>query len=385
MFVEYIKYIDNQLPNVRKIPKKFPFSTYELPSFYHELEMEQKNSLTNGKGFVDLEKYEKEDKIRAGTVTSIFRVRDRMTGMIYSAKVANVRVDFSKEEVSNLSKEVGELTELKHPSIQQFHGYSFFNFNGQQQPVVIGEYSDNRTLFDIIQKQRKGKIDPNWDNTKKLINIYGIASAMKYLHSHGILHPNLRLENINVDDKLYPKLNEIGFYAQVENSQSVTSMSFKNKNMSVVSTQPEVFQKHKNDELSDVYTFAFVAYKILTNEIPFKYVKSVEQLYNEVANKKSRPVFKKNVPQIYQNLIVSCWSDDRNERPNFEVIVFNLGNNQQFITSSIRRKEFLNFVKYLDGSTQKKPEQTSTKHPPKKSKDIVRKRSVLPPLNRKHP
>lgn len=140
MFVEYIKYIDNQLPNVRKIPKKFPFSTYELQSFYYELEMEQKNSLPNGKGFVDLEKYEKEDKIRAGTVTSIFRVRDRMTGMIYSAKVANVRVDFSKEEVSNLSKEVGELTELKHPSIQQFHGYSFYNFNGQQQPVVIGEY-----------------------------------------------------------------------------------------------------------------------------------------------------------------------------------------------------------------------------------------------------
>ena len=208
---------------------------------------------------------------------------------------------------------------------------------------------------------------------------------MKYLHSHGILHPNLSLENIYVDDKLYPKLNEICFFAQVENSQSVTCMSSKNKNMSVVSTPPEVFQKHKNDELSDVYIFAFVAYEILTNEIPFKYVKSVEQLYNEVVNKKSRTVFKKNVPQIYQNLIVSCWSDDRNERPNFEVIVFNLGNNQQFITSSIRRKEFLNYVKYLDGRTQKKPEQTSTKHPPKKSKDIVRKRSVLPPLNRKHP
>lgn len=114
-------------------------------------------------------------------------------------------------------------------------------------------------------------------------------------------------------------------------------------------------------------------------------MKSVEQLYNEVVNKKSRPVFKKDVPQIYQNLIVACWSDDRSERPTFEVIVFNLAKNQQFITHSIRKKEFLNYVKYLDGSTQKKPEQTSPKHPRKKSKRIVRKRSVLPPLNRKHP
>lgn len=55
------------------------------------------------------------------------------------------------------------------------------------------------------------------------------------------------------------------------------------------------------------------------------------------------------------------------------------------LQAALEKKIFLNYVKYLDGRTQKKPEQTSTKHPPKKSKDIVRKRSVLPPLNRKHP
>lgn len=42
--------------------------------------------------------------------------------------------------------------------------------------------------------------------SKKLINIFGIASAMKHLHSYDIIHRNLSPKSVLLDDDLYPKL-----------------------------------------------------------------------------------------------------------------------------------------------------------------------------------
>ena len=49
-----------------------------------------------------------------------------------------------------------------------------------------------------------------WDNIKKLICIFGIASGMKYLHSYGILHRDLKSDSILMDENLFPKIADFG-------------------------------------------------------------------------------------------------------------------------------------------------------------------------------
>ena len=62
--------------------------------------------------------------------------------------------------MKNISKEVEKLKEIKYPSIQQIVGFSIVDIKNQLKSVVIGEYSTDRTLNDIIQAERKGKIYP---------------------------------------------------------------------------------------------------------------------------------------------------------------------------------------------------------------------------------
>ena len=88
---------------------------------------------------------------------------------------------FNKSEIGiNLSKEVKNCSILHHQSIVQYMKFSPCSFNQTKKPMIITEYVSNGTLESILEVERKQTV-PFWDDTYKLITIYGIASAMKYI------------------------------------------------------------------------------------------------------------------------------------------------------------------------------------------------------------
>lgn len=67
------------------------------------------------------------------------------------------------------------------------------------------EYASNWLLF---ESERKGEKVKEWDETSKLITIFGIASAINYLHWEGIIHQDINPSNILFDEFLFPKLSD---------------------------------------------------------------------------------------------------------------------------------------------------------------------------------
>ena len=241
------------------------------------------------------------------------------------------------------------ISQLNHPSIQRVIGFSMVNFKHHHKSVIIREFSKNQTLFDILKKERenKGK-KSNFSFTKKLINIYGIASGMSYLHSNNILHRELRTKNIFLDDDLKPKITEFGFFIKPANSKKMKSESHRNDEDIPYYLSPEILQSNDQTKESDVYSFAFVVFEILTSEVPFQNVKSYNQFFNEVVKKCSRPSLGDKIPIIYANLISSCWEQNPKLRPSFTSIVNELKNNQQYLTDKINKKEFHDYVKFIE-------------------------------------
>lgn len=68
------------------------------------------------------------------------------------------------------------------------------------------EYASNGSLFDILESERKGEKVKEMDETSKLITIFGIASAINYLHWKGIIHQDINPCNILFDEFLFPNL-----------------------------------------------------------------------------------------------------------------------------------------------------------------------------------
>lgn len=65
------------------------------------------------------------------------------------------------------------------------------------QLFFFSQFLPNKSLDALLNKSAPSI---NWSETKKLINIFGIASAMSFLHSHDIAHGYLHPKNILFDD-----------------------------------------------------------------------------------------------------------------------------------------------------------------------------------------
>lgn len=137
--------------------------------------------------FLDLRAYEKQEKVGHGSYGEVFKVTEKLTGKIYAAKISLKKLKrHDKEQIKQIKREINIMAQLNHPSIPKFIGYNPQNFELKSRPVIVTEYCSNGSLKDIIDLERQSKSPNLWNSTKKLINIFGIASAMSYLHSHNV-------------------------------------------------------------------------------------------------------------------------------------------------------------------------------------------------------
>ena len=96
-----------------------------------------------------------------------------------------------------------------------------------------------------------------------MIVTYGIASAMNYLHSHDIIHRDLKIKNVLLDRKK-PKLSGFNIAKQLNKNKPI----YKSKHIKGTPAYlaPEVYSNNEYSKASDVYSFGFLVFELFTNE-----------------------------------------------------------------------------------------------------------------------
>ena len=160
---------------------------------------------------------------------------------------------------------------LAHPNIIDFLGLAWGS-NGanplHRLPVLVVEYGDRGTLADV---QLRG---PPLPNAVKQDLCLGIARGLEALHRHGIVHGDVKPENIIMcshKEKMFvPKLADFGF-AIIESTESSEIMIGGTRTWRAPeSFSPIPISKLK---LTDVYSFGLVAWSIaIDGTDPFKLV-----------------------------------------------------------------------------------------------------------------
>lgn len=216
--------------------------------------------------------------------------------------------------------------------------------------MIVTELALNGTLRHILDCEREHVHISQWKETKKLINVYGIASGMSYLHSHSIIHRDLNPTNIYLDDFLLPKIGDFGLSTKNHTADSMTYQSTSELRGNPTYLSPEVLQFNEYTTSSDVYSFGFIAFEILTGQIPFKGIVNKNSIFNEVVNNASRPEIPSTLPKVYRDLIERCWSQEKNDRPSFEDIVKHLRSDTNLITEGINREDYYDYIEFIDES-----------------------------------
>lgn len=158
----------------------------------------QKNQQTYSK-----KKFSINDLLGSRTYGKVYRIEEKRTHQIYACKISKIEIitNDNSDSLTNLSQEVNILARLNHPSILKFILYNPFNFK-KPKPIIIAEYAINGSLADLIENDRQSPNNQILTDTRKLILLYGISTAMAYLHSHNILHRDLKPENILISQFL---------------------------------------------------------------------------------------------------------------------------------------------------------------------------------------
>ena len=132
--------------------------------------------------FVDLNRFEVLDLIGNGAFSKVFRIQEKSSKQIYAAKVLNLLTDIPKDQIDSIN----------HPAISKIIEYGQTDFKREIKPIIITEFMPNGSLLTILDSERCNKPYKKWDDTQKLITIYGIASGMSFLHSKNIIHTHLK-------------------------------------------------------------------------------------------------------------------------------------------------------------------------------------------------
>ncbi|XP_043691342.1 serine/threonine/tyrosine-protein kinase HT1 [Telopea speciosissima] len=231
--------------------------------------------------------------------------------------VKMVRIPNQDEETQDLlekqfKSEVALLSRLSHPNVVQFIAAC------KKPPVfcIITEYMSQGTLRMYLNKK-----EPYSLSTETILRLaLDISRGMEYLHSQGVIHRDLKSNNLLLNDEMRVKVADFGTSCLETQCQAAKGNMGTYRWMA-----PEMIKEKPYTRKVDVYSFGIVLWELTTALLPFQGMTPVQAAF-AVSEKNERPPLQANCQPALANLIKRCWSSNPSRRPDFSNIVLALEN-----------------------------------------------------------
>ena len=203
-----------------------------------------------------VEKYRIITFLGEGTFSQVFLCEHRVTGIQRVIKRI-FKNRFTKDLNESIMNEIKILSKMDHLNILKIIEY----FEDEHNIFLITEYLEGGELYDrLIEKKNFSEL-----NASKILK--QILSAVSYMHNNGIIHRDLKLENImfeeKEDDDLELKIIDFGTSRRIQTNESLSAFFGTPYYMA-----PEIFKKNY-DNKCDVWSCGVILYIILSGKPPF--------------------------------------------------------------------------------------------------------------------
>ncbi|EJD07112.1 kinase-like protein [Fomitiporia mediterranea MF3/22] len=185
------------------------------------------------------------------------------SALILTSKVAvkRMRIHIYKERDFDklFAKELYVWSKLKHPNILPLRGFALEG----AYPLVISEWMENGTLREYLQ------VHPNCNAEPMIV---GIAKGLDYLHGLGIIHGDLKADNVLISSHGEPLICDFGISKMLSASLTIAAASSGGMKGSLRWMAYELFDLSSNGQLtkeSDIWAFGMTVYEVLSRELPY--------------------------------------------------------------------------------------------------------------------
>jgi Tol biopolymer transport system component len=125
-----------------------------------------------------------------------------------------------------------------------------------------------------------------------------IAEALQEAHTQGIVHRDIKAENIMVNSKNQVKVMDFGL-AKLKGSPKLTKTSSTVGTLAYMA--PEQIQGGQGDTRNDIFSFGVVLYEMLAGHLPFRGEHEAAMMYS-IVNEEPTPI-QNYIPQISSELV----------------------------------------------------------------------------------
>ncbi len=208
------------------------------------------------KGMVFAERYKLVDFLGQGGMSLVYRAVDIRTGHNVAIKILKSEYNEDAEFLERFQREAHAAGRMSHHNIVNLLDVGT---EGEFRYLVL-EYISGNTLKDIIKE--KGALNPN---TAIQITIR-ILSALQHAHDNGIIHRDIKPQNVLVNTHGHIKVADFGI-ARITNTKTISKKDVVIG--SVHYSSPEQARGSVVEATSDIYSTGIVLYEMLTGRVPF--------------------------------------------------------------------------------------------------------------------
>ncbi len=249
--------------------------------------------------------YEVLDKIADGGMGSIFKARHRDTGTVVAIKTLPRGSSANSVLLKRFEQEFRAANKLDHPNIVRALEYG----EAGNRPYMVMEYVDGESLGGKIERQGRMAED------EAIRVITQVARALHCAHKRGMVHRDVKPDNVLLTREGQAKLADLGLVKEVDTDLNLTQPG---KGLGTPHFMaPEQFRNAKNaDPRCDVYALAATLYMMVTGELPFQGTGPLDTWMKKVNNDFVPP--KQLVPELSDRMdsaIRRGMHPDPHERP----------------------------------------------------------------------
>lgn len=179
---------------------------------------------------------------------------------------------------------------------------------------IITPYITPGSLYKILHFDKT-----KFSNSQKLNIIRQAASAFAHIHYTGRVHGHLTSENILINENDHVFVSDLGMNKIKKYSGIVSGYTNKSAWSSPEIIRDKRLTPTRPEKSDDVYSFAIVVWEIITEQVPFSGYCN-EELYEKVVVEGYRPELPRKIDSVLAGLLINCWSENVEERPDFEEI-----------------------------------------------------------------
>ncbi|MDP9274352.1 MAG: serine/threonine protein kinase, partial [Chloroflexota bacterium] len=200
-------------------------------------------------------RYELADRIGGGGMADVFRAHDRTLGRDVAVKLMRPAFANDPEFVERFHREFEALGAIDHPNIVRVLDYGA-SAGG---PFIVMELVRGGTLRDLMRTL--GRVD----QYAAAEIVAAIADGLEAAHVRGVLHRDLKPDNVLLDGEGRPKIADFGI-ARLAAATAITRTG------ELLGTPqylaPEQMSGDVVDERADVYSLGVILYEMLTGTQP---------------------------------------------------------------------------------------------------------------------